>query len=337
MNQVVDAVNNAKTQAIEALLVSGGVPIQVDPSVLFGWREGFALDVRAYAERDLQHPKDPDFYDSLEHTVPDPEIWGIYKGIRDSGQVDDPILVFLHREDRKSPYEIFVLDGATRTSCVSFLRGKFPQRFRTIPMQLFEGTLTEAKGEMVRRNLEDRNRTLKASELVYAIGRLIKGGMSEFKAAKLCGIENRSGLSRNCINIFENGSPDLLKALEEDVLNIQQAARLSRLPKDQQDVQVRNARSGKAVRFDGRSDDEPKKALPIYAGELRMCTGIQRKLDSIQDFLEMHGNEEQRELLRRAFGNLNCIRHKIQAKDRIDSAKRQEEMKKPKKRRAVVS
>lgn len=311
-----------KDQAVEALVASGGMPIQIDPSVLFGWREGEALDVRAYAAMDLQHPKDPDFYDSLCHTVPDPEIWTIYKGIRDSGQVDDPILVFLHREDRKSPYQIFVLDGATRTSCVSFLREKFPEKFKTIPVQLFEGTLTEAKGEMIRRNLEDRNRTLKPAELVYAVGRLVDGGMSEFKAAKLCGIENRSGLARNCINIHHGGSPELLKALEEEIFTIQQAARLSRLPEYKQNLQVRNAREGKAVRYDGKTGDEPKKALPLYAGELRMCKGIQKKLDSIQDCLEVYGDEEQRNILRKAFGNLNRIRMKIQAKERIDSAEK---------------
>jgi len=312
----------SKDQAIEALLASGGMPIQIDPSVLFGWREGQALDVRAYTAMDLQHPKDPDFYDSLCDTVPDPEIWTIFKGIRYSGQVDDPVLVFLHREDRQSPYQIFVLDGATRTSCVSFLREEFPQKFRTIPVQLFEGTLTEAKGEMVRRNLEDRSRTLKPAELVYAVGRLVNGGMNEFQAAKLCGIESRSGLARNCVNIHDGGSPALLKALEEEIFNIQQAARLSRLPEFQQNIQVRNAREGKAVQYDGKTGDEPKKMLPIYAGELRMCKGIERKMDSVQDCLNAHGDEEQRRLLKEAYGFLHCIIRKVQAKDRVDSAER---------------
>jgi hypothetical protein len=311
-----------KDQAIEALLASGGMPIQIDPSVLFGWREGEALDVRAYAAVDLHHPKDHDFYDSLHHSVPDPEIWTIFKGIRDSGRVDDPILVFLHRENRQMPYQIFVLDGATRTSCVSFLRGKFPHKFKTLPMCLFEGTLSEAKGEMVRRNLENRSRTLKPAELVYSIGRLLDAGVSEFDAAKICGIESRSGLARNCANIHEKGSKNLLKALENGIIDIQQAARLSSLPESQQNIQINNALNKETIHYNGKTSDKPKKMLPIYAGQLRMCKGIEKKLDSIQDCLNVYGDENQRKLLKKAYGSLHCISKKILAKDRIDSAKR---------------
>lgn len=301
-----------KQEAIDLLLSSGGIPVRIDPTVLFGWREGESLNVRAYTDMRLQHPKDPDFYDSLSSTVPDPEIWTIYKGIRDNGDVDDPILVFLHREDRKSPYEIMVLDGATRVSCISYLREKNPKKFQTIPVRLFEGSLTEARGEMVRRNLEARSRVLKPYELVQAVGNLVEAGVEEFEAARLCGIENRSGLARNCINVFEGAGPALLKALKDEVFTIQQAARLSRLAESKQNTQVQNALEGKVVHYDGKSGATPVKNLPKHSGQLRICRSIEKGLDAIMECLEANGKTpEEAKLLNEAYSRIHKIQHRF--------------------------
>lgn len=311
-----------KQEAIDLLLSSGGVPVRIDPTVLFGWREGEALDVRAYSSMRLQHPKDPDFYDSLSQTVPDPEIWSIYKGIRDSGGVDDPILVFLHRENRNKPYEIFVLDGATRSSCISYLRSEKPGSFQTIAAKLFEGSLTQARGEMIRRNLESRSRILKPYELVNAVGNLVAAGVNEFEAARLCGIESRSGLAKNCINVFKDAKTSLLKALEEEIFTIQEAARLSRLPESKQNDQVENARQGKTVRFDGKDEQAPKKALPKFSSELRICRGIEKKLDAICECLDVNGKtKEELVLLNDAYSRIHRIQHRFRNLSREQTPK----------------
>lgn len=304
-----------RREAVEKLKASGGDVVFIPPQVILGYSPGRALRLSYYARLNMPHPKPQSYYDSLEEPAPDPEIWQIYKGIERSCEIDTPITVYLKTDETREE-KILVLDGATRTTCISFVRKNKPNAFKVIPVVLFDGTEDEARREMIMRNVDGRSRALKSHELVDAVGKLHDEGRDEQEIGKVCGINDRSGLTRCCILVHEGASSGVRKAMRRGFLDIMQAARLSRLSHEKQDLQAANAMKGYTIRYDGLDGRAPKKQINSSMGELRRLKGIERKLDNVSDFFTSGQMDPEkarrcRQIMQELYGNLHRLRNRI--------------------------
>lgn len=299
---------------INRLIAADGSAVMVDPSVVYGWREGMSLDVRTYDEIGFFHPKDPSFYDSLDTVIPDdPAMWTIYNSILANGQIDNPVLLHIMRNKNVDP-AIIVLDGATRLSCVSKARKKKPTEFAMVPAALFLGSDEDARGAMLRLNSEGRSRSLKAGEMVLVAKRMIDAGHGEHDIGTLTGVSRIPGCAANLACIASRGCHELIKAMDEGILDIAQAAMLARNPPDFQVAQVEVARRGGRILF--TTSRKGGRKLPESAGKLRMLRAAERNLDVIADVLDMHGDRESRERIKTVFRQLAVIRAKILENER---------------------
>lgn len=152
----------------------------VVPEAILGFQEGAAVDLKPYDQIDFTHPRQEIYY-SLDNA----QFKEKFDDITATGDIEDPIVVFPYTSDGKT--EILCLDGVTRLSIIGLYREKNPDAFRRIKCMLFRGTFEQAKGAMVRYNLEGRSTPLSGAELMDSIDRFVKWGWEDAEILTLLG------------------------------------------------------------------------------------------------------------------------------------------------------
>lgn len=138
----------------------------IEPEKIHGFRVGKPLDFSAYVKLGWEHPRNPDYYDLSNTENADPQILAYFNGINQSNAIDDPIEVFIDGD------KLIVLDGATRLTCIAFIKLGNPERFGKIPVTLFKGTREAARIRMVKRNWDGHKKPLSAFEFAMAVYKL---------------------------------------------------------------------------------------------------------------------------------------------------------------------
>ena len=169
-------IEEIEIEEIEKKLKKNGI-INAEPELILGWNIGESLNFDQYSDLGFHHPKMAERY-----SLNDPGFSSIYDGIIESGQFDDPILVYV-KKDLEVSY-LLVLDGATRLSVAAIARSRNPESFVRIPMKLFRGTEQEAKIEMARRNWTGHQRSMTPYEEMKFVEQLIKWGWNPSEIAQ---------------------------------------------------------------------------------------------------------------------------------------------------------
>lgn len=232
--------------AIAELIRSGGAG-NIPPEVIHGYKTGAPVNFNLYDEIGFHHPKRKAYYDGLYNLKrADSAIVNIYEGIKTKGTIDDPLIVYV--VGAGSDAKLIVLDGATRLSCISFIRNEDPSAFKTVPVILFKGSRDEARVEMVRRNREGNSRPLDCDELAEAIRRFQKWGWTDEEIRERLSIPERSKqLISKYLNLYDNGIPELKQVLRAGMVSLHAAFTIARLPSKKQMAQVKKIQQGKKI------------------------------------------------------------------------------------------
>jgi len=161
---------------------------------------------------------------------------------------------------------ILVLDGATRTSVIGYLRKKNPDIFKRVEVKVFRGTLEEAKAAMVRRNMEGRVRPLTDVEMMDAIVRFNKWGWTDAETCERIGRDPKkytSIISQYRVTA-ESLIPELREALKNGKIARQTAFEAAKLNEDEQKEFAKKISAGEKVTSKNvSSTNETKKFRPI--------------------------------------------------------------------------
>jgi hypothetical protein len=184
---------------------------EIEPEYLLGFRDGDCADLSEYADLKFPHPKPQDYYkveyDEQMQPKGDAEFINIYNDITRTSKIDDPILIYFYRG------RILVLNGMTRLSVIGQHRQIQPGFMRRIPFRLFVGSENLARGEMVRLNLDGRQRVIKPKEFFAMIEAYRDNNMTVGEIRKMIsGSASGNYEINNTINIAYFGC-DKLKSL----------------------------------------------------------------------------------------------------------------------------
>jgi hypothetical protein len=201
----------------------------IEPEYLFGWREGSGLDVESYDGVGFTHPKPHKYYHmefneagEPERSKCDPEFLSIYDSIVQSNKIDEPITVYFFGG------KILVLDGATRVSCISYRRRMQPGFMDKVPYRLFTGPEDQARGHMIRLNLDGRKRVIRHDEFVKAVLRL-RGQMYDLPRIKeiISGNERGNYALNHQITVAYYGCAELNKRVAAKTIPLNIAAQIA--------------------------------------------------------------------------------------------------------------
>lgn len=117
--------------------------------LILGFRPGNYIDFSQYAAIGLQHPKVESYYDI--HNA-DPDFMYILEGIKKSGRLWSPPMIYLYQTSDGRQH-LVCLDGATRLSCIGYIRQHNPEAFKRIDIQLFRGNYKQAVSAMSALNM----------------------------------------------------------------------------------------------------------------------------------------------------------------------------------------
>ncbi len=226
----------------------------ISPLALLGFIVGQPLNFKPYDKLGFNHPRNSNYY-KLEFdaegnvTNGNPNMIEKFEGIRRSGKIDDPILVYpLNRVDGNT--EILVLDGATRLSAIAYIQAQNPSAFVRIPINVFSGTEVEAMAEMVRRNLEDYSTALDDVDLMRSIKFFVNAGWTKDEISERLGkdpVKWRATLD-NYINAGEKLIPALVNAWSEGKLTRSAAFEAAKAPEEEQEAVAEQVASGEKVK-----------------------------------------------------------------------------------------
>ena len=235
--------------------------ISIPPEAIMGFRVGNHLDFEPYEALGFDHPKDHKYYNRDNE---DPKFIEILEGIKASEQLDDPLLVYPLVTEKGS--FILVLDGATRTSIIAYLRENNPDLFKRVEVKVFRGSLEEAKAAMVRRNMEGRVRPLNDCEMMEAIVRFNKWGWTDAETCERIGRDPKKYtpiISQYRVTA-QNLIPELIQALKEGKIARQTAFESAKLTTDEQKAIATKIGTGEKVTSQSvSSTNETKKFRPI--------------------------------------------------------------------------
>ena len=233
----------------------------IHPEAIIGFRVGNHLDFKPYDKLGFVHPKSTEYYDK---TRQDPQFMEIFEGIKASGQLDDPIMVYCYD---KSDTERFILcvDGATRLSIVGYLRGENPDAFRRVPVMLFRGNYEEARACMVRRNLEGRIRPLTGYETMMSFVRFQSWGWSDKDIAERIG-KNPATYAPQVKAILDASKrlvPSLQTAMKEGLISLYTAVQASAVNNEKQAELARKLKDGEKIHGRQINRENPKRNIRI--------------------------------------------------------------------------
>jgi len=200
----------------------------IHPEAILGFVNGSHVDFKEYDKVGFHHPKEKSYYDLAKE---DEKFIEILEGIRFSESIEDPITIYLH-EVNENTRHIVCVDGATRLSCIGYLRKDNPDIFKRVAVSVFRGSIEEAKASMVRRNLENRTRPLTSYEKMQAVVRFSKSGWTNEEIAERLGqnpdtyapsihaiIQTGRGLITPLKNAFRNGKMTMHAATQSAKLS----------------------------------------------------------------------------------------------------------------------
>jgi len=198
----------------------------IEPEYLLGFREDDCADLSGYDGLGFPHPKPQEYYKVTfnEKNEPkgDPEFEKIYESIVRSNKIDDPLLIYFYGS------QILVLNGLTRLSVVGQRRLIQPGFMKRVPYRLFVGEETQARGEMIRLNLDGRQRVIKPREFVTMIKHFAKNGMTVGEIRKMItGSTDGNYEINNTITVAYYGCDDLIKKLLEKKIALSIAAEIA--------------------------------------------------------------------------------------------------------------
>jgi len=221
---------------------SASRPTIIEPELIFGWKEGEVIDFNEYEKIGFYHPKEKSTY-SMDNQF----FQELYDLIKEREEIDDPIILYPYSVE--DSYVLVVIDGATRLSIVSKVRNENPDFFKMIPVRYFNGTVEEAMGEMIRRNLENRTRPLTSYELVEAIKRFVNSNWNNNEISERLGINSvRVSQIRNAIESCQ--SEGLKTAFKEnpDKMKLSTFLAACKNPVDEQNKVAEKVLSGTKVK-----------------------------------------------------------------------------------------
>jgi len=291
----------------------------INPIALMGFHSGEPIDFKLYESLGFNHPKSHDYYkltfNENGDAQGDSRLVDIYNGILQKGIIDDPIIVYpLNREGST---DILILDGATRTTCISYIIQKNPELFKKIPITVFVGTEDEAKAEMVRRNLSERSRCLSDVEVMYSIRNFINMGWTKNEISERLGkdqIKWRPILD-NYIKASESLIPELVKSWEEGKLNRSAAFEAAKATVEEQESVAEIINKGDKVKgSDIRKKNSEKREMRPKQ-RLTTVAELFDKDGELSGFLASKGLKEQfDDKLANVFNVINSLRDEIESK-----------------------
>jgi len=199
----------------------------IEPEYLLGFREGSYADLSPYQALGFPHPKAQDYYkikfdDKGEPCEGDPEFLKIYESITRSNKIDDPVLIYYYGG------QILVLNGLTRLSVVGQRRQVQPGFMKRVPFRLFVGEETQARGEMVRLNLDGRQRVIKQREFITMVKLFKDYNMTVGEIRKMItGSTDGNYEINNTITVAFYGCAELIKKLLDKKIALNVAAEIS--------------------------------------------------------------------------------------------------------------
>lgn len=199
---------------------------EIEPEYLFGFRDGDCADLSGYMDLKFPHPKPQEYYkitynDQMQPKG-DPEFVKIYLDITRTGKIDDPILVYFYHG------RILVLNGMTRLSVVGQHRKLQPGFMRRVPFRLFVGSENMARGEMVRLNLDGRQRVIRPKEFFTMIQAYKDNNMTVGEIRKMISGSATGNYEINStINVAYFGCNRLQKLFLEKKIPIGHAAEIA--------------------------------------------------------------------------------------------------------------
>jgi len=180
--------------------------LYVNPAVITGYRRGESFDFGLNRRRGLGHPKEARNADSflLEGNTPRAKgFQRLLSTIKSSMRLDDPITIWINKSAK--PSNILLVDGAMRLSAIGILQREFPDTFRSIPVQVLEGSRDASLTEIVRRNHPYRGNGTSLSELHRFLLRLLRADFPERLLDEALGLEYGTSAKHVEILSGENG------------------------------------------------------------------------------------------------------------------------------------
>jgi hypothetical protein len=174
-----------------------------------------------------------EFDENNELAEGDPEFKKIYESIVQSGKIDDPILIYYYGG------KILVLNGLTRLSVVGQRRQIQPGFMKRVPYRLFVGEEMKARGEMIRLNLDGRQRVIKQREFITMVQLFKDQNMTPGEIRKMItGSKIGNYEINNTITVAYYGCSDLIKKLLEKKIALNTAAEIASVedPQEQQKI-----------------------------------------------------------------------------------------------------
>lgn len=265
------------------------------PEALLGFQVGNHVDFSTYTELELTHPKEHDpkgrnYYD-LEQA--DPHFLEIFEGIENSGEIEDPIIVYPHETSEGEKF-LVITDGATRASIIGYLKGKNPDVFKRIPIQKSKAkTLDEARAEMVKRNLEGRYRMLTGYETMQSIGRFAKWGWTnEEILERLSRPKTWMPQLVSLRKCSENLIPEAAELYRDGKIKTSAAVAISKEPAERQEATVKEIKekiqSGKKVTGEGIKGKQVKEGTRKINPISRVENFLEKVMPQIEDSLKSH-------------------------------------------------
>jgi hypothetical protein len=252
---------------------------QIVPEAICGFRTGDHLDFDLYKNLDFPHPKAKDnagYYKINSNHEQSHKFSHIMEGIESSMSIDNPILIYLY-EDKKGNKEILVLDGATRMSCIGYIKGRYPKSFGNVQVQLFVGTDDAARVEMMRRNLPGRTREISPDEMIEMAKFHNKRGVPHTKIAEMIGLTNVSHIA-SLINLDKRAGRKVIEAFYSKKLSIKDAEEISQRPEREQEKLLEKFQThGRKVLRDERNI---KSVTEFYRDFERSCEKVERNWKS---------------------------------------------------------
>lgn len=254
----------------------------IEPEYLLGFREGDCANLAPYEGLGFPHPKPQPYYkvefDEKNEPQGDPEFLKIYESITRSNKIDDPLLIYFYGG------QLLVLNGLTRLSVVGQRRQVQPGFMKRVPYRLFVGEETQARGEMVRLNLDGRQRVIKPREFVSMVQHFAKMNMTVGEIRKMItGSTDGSYEINNTITVAYYGCADLVKKLLEKKIALNVAAEIAMVedPAKQQEIVDKHDKN--------TTLQQTKLMTRGVAAVVPMVDDILRKLDNVVKATETLG------------------------------------------------
>lgn len=249
-NETFDSVEAYRDAMCERML-SGKNLTSIQPDALLGFNAGSPLNFEEYEKVGFTHPKNHNYYNLTFNdegeVIGDPRMLAIYDGIRLSGEIDDPLVVYPYNHNGENL--ILVLDGATRASAIAYILQDNAKAFDRVPIRIFKGTEQEAMAEMVRRNLPDHGRPLNDIEIMQAIKRFVTAGWSKDEISDNLGqdrVKWRPILDQYIL-AGEKLIPDLVEAWEKGLISRSAAFESAKSTVEEQESIAETVNSGQKV------------------------------------------------------------------------------------------